>query len=504
LEINNQKGGEALIEEFGDRQFIVDTLNNYEHKFDVASWQYDGIHIWPIIKTICFIKWFYKYNKQIKKGASRMTFGAKVCLLKDSMLEWIQTLLISKKNVAIFATGGDWQNALTDNNQSVNRFLHPIFEEESDDDHVYAQYSDKATYTTSHVSFLKLLALVRVSRITNRFSASDFSKSMADHQEFQQFKIEISEKSKIDFDKILTTSLVSNMREFFAYHQAYKKLLNKYRPKVCMFSGYDKVQNYALIYEANSRNIPTVDVQHGLTGKLHVGYSQFLNIPEGGYNVLPSTFWCWDDDSKKTVDHWAKDSESVQSFVGGNPWLSYTSNQQLPVQLPTDKRILLVTLQHNGIPTVILDAIHNSASHFFWIVRVHPRFSSIKADIEEDLKECIENNNVLVHNAIDIVLPPLLKRVDVHITQFSSTVLEASYLGVPSVVLDPIGVSSYQHLIDQGVVLAYLGDDYNILNSSIGALINTSVAHEYVDVSKGVTRLKQAIFDNSKELGSVI
>jgi len=72
LEINNQKGGEALIEEFGDRQFIVDTLNNYEHKFDVASWQYDGIHIWPIIKTICFIKWFYKYNKQIKKGASRM------------------------------------------------------------------------------------------------------------------------------------------------------------------------------------------------------------------------------------------------------------------------------------------------------------------------------------------------------------------------------------------------------------------------------------------------
>jgi len=417
-----------LSDYLGNRQYIVDTLNSLENQP-------------PTLSTI-----------------------EKLRLIKDSFVGLVSLFFTSKKKVSIFSTGGDWQNAMTEKNQSVNRFLHPIFEENKDQDHVYAQYSDKKTFTTNNVTFLKLLALVRVFRLNSKFSNKHFTNYLNKNREFQDFKMELTEKSKIDFDKLLLQSLISNLSEFFVYRRAYRKLLDKYVPEVCLFSGYDKIQNYALIHEANHRSIPTVDVQHGLTGKLHIGYSQFLNIPDSGYNILPSMFWSWDNESKDIINSWAVNTDTVKSFVGGNPWLSYTSKQQLDVKLPNDKKKILVTLQHNGIPDLIYEAIQNSPPDYYWILRIHPRFASVKPDLEQKLKKQIASGNVLVHNAIEIVLPPLLKEIDVHVTQFSSTVLEASYLGVPSVVIEL----------------------------------------DFIDVATGVDRLKQAIFMHSKEVKNAV
>lgn len=50
----------------------------------------------------------------------------------------------------------------------------------------------------------------------------------------------------------------------------------------------------------------------------------------------------------------------------------------------------------------------------------------------------------------------LLRNVDIHITEFSSTVVEASQCGVPTVIINKIGAKLFQNEVNSGgVVTAY-------------------------------------------------
>lgn len=88
---------------------------------------------------------------------------------------------------------------------------------------------------------------------------------------------------------------------------------------------------------------------------------------------------------------------------------------------------------------------------FVW-ARTHPSRMRQKILLKNILQE---NNlhNVNVDQATDLPLYAILRNVDVHITEFSSTVLEAEQFGVPSVITNVTGEKYYQNQINSGAAI---------------------------------------------------
>ena len=101
---------------------------------------------------------------------------------------------------------------------------------------------------------------------------------------------------------------------------------------------------YGFNYAANNLGIRSYDVQHGLQGYLHPAYF-FKNVPDEGYNILPSIFWVWDNSSYKNIESWSGNSHH-ETLLGGNPWITYLSAKSISEFHLNDSRpVILFTLQ---------------------------------------------------------------------------------------------------------------------------------------------------------------
>jgi sugar phosphate isomerase/epimerase len=84
----------------------------------------------------------------------------------------------------------------------------------------------------------------------------------------------------------------------------------------------------------------------------------------------------------------------------------------------------------------IFDLIRESPSAWRWWLRLHPCRLHEREEIRSVLTER-GLHNVLLDQATDLPLYALLRHMDVHLTEWSSVLLEAESFGVPSVVTHP-------------------------------------------------------------------
>jgi len=139
-------------------------------------------------------------------------------------------------------------------------------------------------------------------------------------------------------------------------------------------------------------------------------------------------------------------------------WLSEKDtfkNQKKKAQkiIRKENNNLLITHQGIELPEWFIDAIKGAPSNYKWFLRLHP-LPKLSIKKTKDIIKIEKLDNVDIKNATKMQLMALLERVDIHITLWSSTVLEAKLFRVPSIVIHENGKDLYRDEIKWGDVKA--------------------------------------------------
>lgn len=246
-------------------------------------------------------------------------------------------------------------------------------------------------------------------------------------------------------------------------------MLDILKPAVAFVVEYDNPKGMAFNLVCRRRGITTVEIPHGYHGELNIGYGRWIRVPEGGYELLPSVFWCWSEVEASMLRSWCGGTGTPHRVVvGGNPWLEWWIQGTdeivarydrilygLKDRHPGDVHIL--TTYEEGMPK-IFDLIRESPSAWRWWLRLHPCRLHEREEIRSVLTER-GLHNVLLDQATDLPLYALLRHMDVHLTEWSSVLLEAESFGVPSVVTHPGADLAFSPQLASGMAIQALMND---------------------------------------------
>ncbi len=239
------------------------------------------------------------------------------------------------------------------------------------------------------------------------------------------------------------------------------ELLMLVRPRLILMACYYSHPNLGMILAARSLGIPTVDVQHGKQGAYHAAYTHFTQTPEDGYTLLPDVFFMWGEESARNITrHLPAGVRRPRCVVGGNAWTGAWKGQELCVPdkrteefyqhlQEYDKRIL-VTWQPKlaRMPEFLFEAMARAPENWIWLHRLHPLFTNMAGGIQAKLDEY---NIVHAELKISTTAPlyGLLRRMNHHLSCFSSVVYESLSMGVPTAVLGEQGGELYRDYIEK-------------------------------------------------------
>lgn len=209
-------------------------------------------------------------------------------------------------------------------------------------------------------------------------------------------------------------------------------------------------------------DIPVYDIQHGVIESSNSWYGEILERNSEDME-LPSGFLCWDYESAKVLQAWAP-ARGAEVLVVGHPWyqrfIRPSAQDRLVREAMQSSRIavsgkptILVALQW-GLHThyyantdfnhVMCEALESvilqTQGQYHWLLRLHPmQLTGAEGDLCEKYLATTFGHlpDVEWYRASTVPLPLLLSHVDLHITDMSSVVIEASWFGIPSGLLNP-------------------------------------------------------------------
>lgn len=451
-------------------------INFIEKSFPVQEWLIEGFRIWPIVRSCLFIS---------LTDSNREVLNSKNNILKDL----IKSIINHSVGVSEYACGyiRDYKN-----NDNWNDLADVVFYTQNIR-RIYFDFKWYDRYCDPFIEFFdqhNLKSLVfecapQYKYQTPRCNKSVFvqpyldyaamkSKFLAGNKLFElegyNNFVEFLESQNINVHAMRIERHISLVREMA---NLFKKKLKKVNPSLCLVLCYAGIDGMAFTLACSELGIPCVDIQHGYLGELNYAYGRWNNIPEEGYELLPDLFWCWGKEEKLVIDQWAtKCSTKHQAIVGGDLWQKFWKNGNKKLIDEYDRRIIkligrdnaykkniLVTLQ-NGFPCpdFLLEAIKSSPKNWQWWIRLHPIMLGEKEKIRMLFGDC--RGNIEIDFSSELPLLALLRHADVHVTRFSTSVLEAEAFGVPSVLVDSIGVEYYPEQVRTGLAIsAYTSEE---------------------------------------------
>ncbi|MBX3260992.1 MAG: hypothetical protein KF782_15005 [Labilithrix sp.] len=248
------------------------------------------------------------------------------------------------------------------------------------------------------------------------------------------------------------------------FADVYTMLLRRVRPRVVYLVCYYGSERFAMQLAARRLGVPTVDVQHGYSGELHWAYARWMNVPPGGFELLPRYFWCWSEEERRTIASWAERSGGAhRARVGGNLFARMWRDDDAEIVKRYDREVrgvvdanrprVPVLYAANGLETeaqlrALAEVIRATRDELFWLVRLHPCRITDRARLETILRE--SGTAFDVERATSLPLYALLRNVELHVTESSTTVIEASEFGVPSVLWGALEAPSFAPYVASG------------------------------------------------------
>lgn len=475
------------------RTDIKEIINDIERKFPVDKWVINGIHIWPVIRIrlymnlakLCVIESpDYLIRKtfinriikilEILKGLCKFVFAYIGDYKKNKRIDKADVVFLDH-GLCFTKVNNYWYDKLCGpfidyfNKRDISCFLMTALHEYS-----IPRYH-QSMFIQPYLDILKIksrfFSKLKYSWNENLPNFFDF----IDYLEFKNFNIQKITLPVIRKDIIM----IRLIADYF------KKILIKIKPSLgLVVCYYGTVVGYAFNLACREYGIHSMDIQHGVQGDLHLAYGSWSNVSERGYKLLPSLFWCWSDFEAKAIQKWCKGvSKWHKPIIGGNLWLNqwlYGNSKFVKhydeivskLKKPNKNCRHILFTQNESIENKnfknILYVVRNSPPLWFWWIRIHPCQLKIKNKVKKILNEN-KISNCIVDSATNLPLYALLRNIDIHVTCFSSTVIEAEIFGVPSVIISDHGNKLFPIQISSGWAMsAYTPEDIiNAINHQL-------------------------------------
>lgn len=455
---------------------FMNLLNHFEATFPVDQWTVDGVDAWPVARLHLYYSFFpYQYfAREPARGA----------VIRPLDLARVGLRVLRSLSSYVRATLGDAAHRQSSDHQYDAMFLNYNTYMMALDGAWYSRVCDPliAQLSTRGRSSLMLtggyeysvprhtksvfiqpqLVMHRLAGMAARVGSRQSMPELAE--------IEDQAKSSGLFSKSfkLAGPVEATIKQIRAIARYFRGRLSVVQPKVVFITCWYSTESLACILACHQLGIPCVDIQHGSQG-FHVGYARWNRVPASGYNLLPTFFWCWSSTEASSIQEWSARLPTHQPVVGGNLFLERWVRGQDDTVLAYDATMDALKVQSGreihvlcsmngstkdeiGTLAEVIDAANKSGlTAYFW-VRMHP----IALDQKDEVRTTFSARGITnfdVDNGTMLPLYALLRNVDVHITTFSSVVIEAQAFGVPSVISE-LGVINFPQQISSGWAIA--------------------------------------------------
>jgi len=439
----------------------LEIISAIEQTFDVNTIQYKGLILWPLIRLSIF--------QQLSHPDMNYT-GKTGCQNISALKANKQQINLLKKyynsDLLFFSTyvGADRHE------QIEGKYYHP--------------YTDwiidltKNKYSNVKVELISEKAKKTVPRFyPTVFVTPDLDPhtyiSREPVQGFASLNSVVQECTGFFLDE---DRFINQANHILSLNNYFMEILHAIKPKIAFLICYYYVIAMAFIKASKNMKIPTIDVQHGVTGDYHGLYTHWTRIPEFGYDLLPDYFWCWGKSTKDSIEKWyPPDTSNHRPVIGGNlrflrwfkdkdPYINKEISNFYDVLNMQNKVILLTLQDQNLIPSFVLQTMKDSPDDWLWLLRLHPSFSDIDRikKLDKTAKEFCSNFEIVF--ATFCPLFGLLKRCSHHITVWSATFYDAFGFNVPTTIVGKLGLEVYGNYIEKGV-LSYADNAEELLAS---------------------------------------
>lgn len=441
-------------------------INDVERKFPVARWTVDRLAIWPFLRTALA----YSQNRnpdtrgrglQTGDVRSRIPSYLRVAAsLPNKMLELRQ---LGRKSPRLFAGSGTHRANL--NGLLINKYF----------DVAVRDFNARGTpsvilETTMEFSrrnywngplMFSLPAMLGVLKMLKPLSGRRPTVSLEGYDEFcsyayRQFNYEQALR------RLLDRKIVDNrLQSLFFRKEVLKRFLGNSSIETFYAICYYSSMLYPVTAACNELGIATVDIQHGGIGRGHYSYDRWINIPDGGYSLLPRYFWVWDKPTAALIDDWARPTGFHCAYTGGNPW--NTDCYQL-FETPAGRDgYILYNMTEVTLDSFVADAIRHSMNQYRWVLRMHPRQSQHRESLQQQINELGISDQAEIEDSVDVPLAVSLHYSAMFLSKASGSVIEAVELGYRPVLLRSLNMSYYDHFIKEGKVTVLNEDSASYL-----------------------------------------
>ena len=449
----------------------MEFINSIEDNFPVDKWTINSVHVWPLIRING--NWMnekeasdqtgkYNHTNQMFNHASY--FASKIysqinflrAYLKDSsknrrIEDNFDAIFVSKTTQRRFFLNSGWYDV------SCDPFIDYF---ESKGRHCFVlEFAPFSKYVIPRYRATRFVqASFDLIPIISKYKSR--GKNIGNLEGYSRLQKFLKNRGLSDYFPsknylIKTTALINTYKRF------YLKVFSKVKPKIGFFVCYYGTKGMAFNLACREFGIPSVDIQHGVAGEFHRAYGKWNSIPRNGFELLPTFFWCWSEVEAESINKWRlKESGCHIPIVGGDlglkKWLSENTafskyKEKAQEIIHPDKINLLVTHQGIKLPKWFIEIIKCAPPNYKWFIRLHPQPKRSMRNID-DIMTAEKNENVDIENATELPLMALLERIDIHVTLWSSTVLEAKQFDVPSIVIHENGKDFFKNEIENGDV----------------------------------------------------
>lgn len=490
------------------RSELMDLINYCELNYHVDSWIIENVHVWPLIRNDLFFNNSDEFRllcSSNQKTTKKIINTAETAV---SFLKYISIFCrdykkkaeIYKEYQVVFLSDGISFTLLK--NFWYDRFCDPIIDRLLEYKIRWLHLVPLRKYLVPRyrpsVFIQPKLDLIRV--VNNIFS----KRSNYQIEWILEFK-EMIIYLKNFKDEIVLPNIDSIKKYTFiikCWSDYFKNILRKVNASVGLLVSYYSLTGMAFNLACNELSIPSIDIQHGLQGELHVAYGRFENVPDIGYELLPSIFWCWSNFETEIINKWCINKISRhRSILGGNLFLeSWREGNKNSYVKYYDKKIIKLKKKYENTKHILFSLsgneeidkldmmirlIKNTRDNYCWWLRLHPCFLTQHRNIMNILNRHNLLKSVQIYGATKFPLYAILRHMDVHVTSISSVVIEAEKFRVPSVIFQKLGSELFYKQVLSGWAMPAYAEE-SIL-SAIETQINKREC--LVEESKGKSNL---------------
>ena len=452
---------------------VMNLINHLENEFPVTQWTVCGVEMWPLLRVRIYIEIFEdSYNKDAEAVPATL-FGKLIERIKPILssifpyLKWYfsninnEKVMLSKASVVFLSDGSP---LIKSNGEMIDRFCTPLV------DRLRKQTHDSIIISPSHVEENVRSPTLYIKPWLGLLNLIGHAKSLIGNNDlslpqYKEVTTYLAER-KITLNALNPSKIRSDAYRLNAIKSYYLKLLSLSPARLAFIVSYYSLEGMAFITACHEKEIKVIDIQHGVQCSSHVGYGNWHSVPDAGYDLLPDYFWVWSKFECDMINTWRNESTIKHLPInGGNVYLADclgrakdgpNTNRQIIKSIKEKSNAAyhaLITEQFMIDPSRLVDPfwlfVKEAPKNWHWWFRLHPNSMEQLPVYQNKIKQ-LDCTNVTLYEANSLPLYEILPEMDIHITDFSSTIIEAYSFGVHSICMASETIHYFPNVYEAG------------------------------------------------------